>query len=132
MTERRTLNRTYFCRGSSANLPCLHTCENKVPFWDFSSICRHISVTCEKWLSLYKKKCFFFLFQAIKLNNENKDKQSFKRSKIFEKKLKVSNHHQKKLPVGIVYFFIKTLYSSTVDRFSFDIIFNGLCYVNYR
>ena len=36
MTERRTLNRTYFCRGSSANLPRLHTCENKVPFWDFS------------------------------------------------------------------------------------------------
>ena len=35
MTERRTLNRTYFCRGSSANLPRLHTCENKVPFWDY-------------------------------------------------------------------------------------------------
>ena len=30
-----------FCRGSSANLPRLHTCENKVPFWDFSQICRH-------------------------------------------------------------------------------------------
>ena len=25
-----------FCRGSSANLHRLHTCENKVPFWDFS------------------------------------------------------------------------------------------------
>ena len=25
-----------FGRGSSANLPCLHTYENKVPFWDYS------------------------------------------------------------------------------------------------
>ena len=24
-----------FCRGSSANLPRLHTCKNKVPFWDY-------------------------------------------------------------------------------------------------
>ena len=36
MPERKTLNRTYFCRGSSANPPRLHTCENKVPFWDYS------------------------------------------------------------------------------------------------
>ena len=36
MPERKTLNEDLFHRGSSANLPRLHTCENKVPFWDFS------------------------------------------------------------------------------------------------
>ena len=34
--EKKTLNEDLFYRGSSANLPRLHTCENKVPFWDFS------------------------------------------------------------------------------------------------
>ena len=38
-----------FCRGSSANLPRLHTCENKVPFWDFS----RFAVTV--WRSKYVK-----------------------------------------------------------------------------
>ena len=36
MPERKTLNEDLFYRGSSANLPRLHTCENKVPFRDFS------------------------------------------------------------------------------------------------
>ena len=36
MPERKTLNEDLFYRGSSANLPRLHTCKNKVPFWDFS------------------------------------------------------------------------------------------------
>ena len=36
MPERKTLSEDLFYRGSSANLPHLHTCENKVPFWDFS------------------------------------------------------------------------------------------------
>ena len=31
----KTLNEDLFYKGSSANLPRLHTCENKVPFWDF-------------------------------------------------------------------------------------------------
>ena len=31
----KTLNEDLFYEGSSASLPCLHTCENKVPFWDF-------------------------------------------------------------------------------------------------
>ena len=35
MPERKTLNEDLFYRGSSANLPRLHTCKNKVPFWDF-------------------------------------------------------------------------------------------------
>ena len=34
MPQRKTLNEDLFYRGSSANLPRLHTCENKVPFWD--------------------------------------------------------------------------------------------------
>ena len=36
MPERKTLNEDLFYRGSSANLPRLHTCKNKVPFWDVS------------------------------------------------------------------------------------------------
>ena len=36
MPERKTLNEDLFYKGSSANLPRLHTCKNKVPFWDFS------------------------------------------------------------------------------------------------
>ena len=35
MSEKKTLNEDLFYKGSSANLPHLHTCENKVPFWDF-------------------------------------------------------------------------------------------------
>ena len=36
MTEKKTLNEDLFYKGSSANLPRLHTYKNKVPFWDFS------------------------------------------------------------------------------------------------
>ncbi len=36
MPERKTLNEDLFYRGSSANLPRLHMCENKVPLWDFN------------------------------------------------------------------------------------------------
>ena len=36
MPVRKTLSEDLFYRGSSANLPRLHTCENKIPFWDFS------------------------------------------------------------------------------------------------
>ena len=35
MPEKKTLNEDLFYKGSSANLPRLQTCENKVPFWDF-------------------------------------------------------------------------------------------------
>ena len=35
MPEKKTLNKDLFYKGSSANLPHLHTCENKVLFWDF-------------------------------------------------------------------------------------------------
>ena len=35
MSEKKTLNEDLFYKGSSANLPRLHTCENKIPFWDF-------------------------------------------------------------------------------------------------
>ena len=32
----KTLNEDLFYKGSGASLPHLHTCENKVPFWDKS------------------------------------------------------------------------------------------------
>ena len=35
MPERKTLNEDLFYKGSSANLPRLHTCEIKVSFVDF-------------------------------------------------------------------------------------------------
>ena len=35
MPEKKTLNEDLFYKGSSASLPHLHTCENKVSFWDF-------------------------------------------------------------------------------------------------
>ena len=35
MPEKKILNEDLFYKGSSANLPRLHKCENKVPFWDF-------------------------------------------------------------------------------------------------
>ena len=45
MPERKTLNEDLFYRGSSANLPRLHTCKNKVPFWDFSqfAVANHLN-----------------------------------------------------------------------------------------
>ena len=36
MPERKTLNEDLFYKVSSANLPRLHTCKNKTPFWDKS------------------------------------------------------------------------------------------------
>ena len=36
MPEKKTLNEDLFYKGSSANLPRLHTCKNNVPFWEFS------------------------------------------------------------------------------------------------
>ena len=44
MPERKTLNEDLLGRGSSANLPRLHTCENKVRFWDFSQFA--VTLTC--------------------------------------------------------------------------------------
>ena len=35
MPEKKTLNEDLFYKGSSANLPRLHTYKNKVSFWDF-------------------------------------------------------------------------------------------------
>ena len=35
MPEKKTLNEDLFYKGSSASLPRLHMCKNKVPFWDF-------------------------------------------------------------------------------------------------
>ena len=51
MPERKTLNEDLFYRGSSANLPRLHSCENKVPFWDFSQFAVTLSLSLESPLS---------------------------------------------------------------------------------
>ena len=64
MPERKTLNEDLFYRGSSANLPRLHMCENKVPFWDFSQFAVTMS-----WLSLFFPSflfsfCSFFLLYS--------------------------------------------------------------------
>ena len=43
MPEKKTLNEDLFYKGSSANLPRLHTCKNKVPFWDFKEFAVTVS-----------------------------------------------------------------------------------------
>ena len=53
MPEKKTLNEDLFYKGSSANLPRLHTCENKVPFWDF----KEIAVTLY-WNNIKTQKTF--------------------------------------------------------------------------
>ena len=58
MPEIKTLNEDLFYRGSSANLPRLHTCENKVPFWDFSQF----AVTLSFFDGLLLK---FFFFHGL-------------------------------------------------------------------
>ena len=45
MPEKKTLNEDLFYKGSSANLPRLHTCENKTPFWNKSKV---FASQCEK------------------------------------------------------------------------------------
>ncbi len=63
MPERKTLNEDLFYKGSSANLPRLHACENKTPFWDKSKpFASHLSYQLKKnqktrnWLVKRKKE----------------------------------------------------------------------------
>ena len=53
MPEKKTLNEDLFYKGSSANLPRLHTCKNKVPFWDFSqfTVTSSISMPLSNWMA---------------------------------------------------------------------------------
>ena len=45
MPEKKTLNEDLFYKGSSANLPHLHTCKDKAPFWDKSkSFASHVGI----------------------------------------------------------------------------------------
>ena len=53
MPERKTLSEDLFYRGSSSNLPRLHTCKNKVPFWDFSQFAVTISSTFTGSMDFY-------------------------------------------------------------------------------
>ena len=52
MPEKKTLNEDLFYKGSSANLPRLHMCENKIPSWDF----KEFAVTEESNPVTKKKK----------------------------------------------------------------------------
>ena len=45
----KTLNEDLFYKGSSASLPRLHTCKNKVPVWDF----KEFAVTLIKKMTFY-------------------------------------------------------------------------------
>ena len=50
--EKKTLNEDLFYKGSSANLPRLHTCENKVPLWDFKEFAVTLCIitgVSQKW-----------------------------------------------------------------------------------
>ena len=53
MPDRKTLNEDLFYRGSSANLPRLHTCENKVPFWDFGQF--RVTYVIDHFISISTK-----------------------------------------------------------------------------
>ena len=72
MPERKTLNKDLFYRGSSANLPRLHTCKNKVPFWDFSQFAVTIYINqslngflVQMWNCSNRFTSFFFFFFFI-------------------------------------------------------------------
>ena len=62
MPDRKTLNEDLFYRGSSANLPRLHTCENKVPFWDFSQFAVTIYVVMCVYVCVY---IYIYIFTWI-------------------------------------------------------------------
>ena len=64
MPERKILNEDLFYKGTSANLPRLHTCKNKVPFWDFSQFAvPHIMCVFDKLqeygFKVKERKCDF-------------------------------------------------------------------------
>ena len=76
----KTLNEDLFYEGSSASLPRLHTCENKVPFWDFKefAVTRYIrlrpemvkpseALTCSN--SKKRKKSTFFNINSARRSN---------------------------------------------------------------
>ena len=56
MPERKTLSEDLFYRGSSANMLRLHTCKNKVPFWDFSQF--SVTLLFNTSIGLYQVRPF--------------------------------------------------------------------------
>ena len=60
--RKKTLNEDLFYKGSSANHPRLHTCKNKVPFWDF----QEFAVTIRTHLPVIKVA---FLLRSLKRLN---------------------------------------------------------------
>ena len=67
----KTLNEDLFYKGSSANLPRLHMCENKVPFWDF----KEFAVTIQRLGKRNSKNITplnfpFFIFNSYVFDTE--------------------------------------------------------------
>ena len=58
MPKEKTLNYDLFYEGSSASLPRLHTCEIKVPFWDFKefAVTLPIKDLWKTFSKIWKKK----------------------------------------------------------------------------
>ena len=63
MPEKKTLNEDLFYKGSSANLPRLHMCENKFPFWDF----KEFAITLYIHIYIYTHKVGMQIFSRIDL-----------------------------------------------------------------
>ena len=85
MPERKTLNEDLFYRGSSANLRRLHTCKNKVPFWDFSqfAVTYVLFLILQKYSKLPLKSQLFWALDNI-----------FRNQSIFNAKMsKFANFH---------------------------------------
>ena len=86
MPDRKTLNEDLFYRGSSANLPRLHTCENKVPFWDFSqfavTLC-YMSILENKTNATSHPNIGSFKTTIVKESNKMSEEFIFKACKLF-------------------------------------------------
>ena len=95
MPERKTLNEDLFYRGSSANLPRLHTYENKTPFWDKSKV---FALHKDKIKSLTENETYKYLgiLEADNIKQaemkEKIQKEYLRRTrKLLEKKLNSRN-----------------------------------------
>ena len=71
MLERKTLNEDLFYKGSSANLPRLHTCENKTPFWDKSKF--FASHYLQFWVQNCDAKFYKFLPLWLSMKQSDMD-----------------------------------------------------------
>ena len=66
MPEKKTLNEDLFYKGSSANLPRLHTCKNKVRFWDFKEFAVTVCINSYIYKYIYIYMCVCVCVYLIK------------------------------------------------------------------